>query len=778
MTSLMLISAGLNAMLGAALLLLWRQDPRYLYVRDWGWSWILLSLGLTLGLALVPEIKSGWRYDLQALVASTAIMGSLFLQISGARQYRGLSWRRPIWYSAFIGMMVFILSMAALDHRYAVQAAAVFLVLGSWSCAWWMDQAGHRGERFVAACFVAAGLVHGSSPLLDPAGRSPITHTLGLFVQTTLSLGLILLSAARAHAETRRQNERFSKLAEHSLQGLVVLQDHRVVYANPAARAIFGFAPDQQTQPEDLVEALVPAELRNSARERHQRVLAHEDARIEWEATRLTHQGEPIYIRGLSSHLEWDGAPAELMVMIDDSSRQRAVEALRRQALHDELTDLPNRNFAVERLRELTYLGAPGFALISADLDRFQLVNESLGHAVGDALLHAVARRLCHRLPVHATLSRLGEDQFLVLLEGEPSPETVQAVAEQMLALLDTPFAVEGAELFVHMSAGAALFPQDGRDGASLLRAADSAMHRAKGKAGASFLFFDPTMNGAARARLEAEQSLGKAIAAQEFLLEFQPKFSAGSRRLCGFEALVRWERPERGRISPAEFVPAAERTGQIKALGALILDLAAQQLHEWLGRWGQVLPVAINVSPLQFDDAGFAAHLLEKLDEYQLPPHAIEVEITETAAIGHLERVLPQLHALRRQGVFCTLDDFGTGQSSLTLLRQLPISTMKLDRSMIDPLPEAQACAVVKATCALGQSLQLAIVAEGVETEAQAQAAEALGCTQLQGYHLGRPLSAAAAAELLAQCFAAPSSKPSATQPRCDSMPTQPPSV
>ncbi|MEJ6007990.1 bifunctional diguanylate cyclase/phosphodiesterase [Paucibacter sp. AS339] len=774
MTSLMLISAGLNAMLGAALLLLWQQDKRYPYVRDWGWSWILLSMGLTLGLALIPEQQEGWLYDLQALTASSCIMGSMSLQVAGARNYRGLVWKLRQWLPLFLGMMISIVAMAGIDHSYAVITAATYLLFGCWLCAWWMGHGGHSGERFVAACFVAAGLVHASGPLLDPHSRSPITHTLGLFVQTTLSLGLILLSAARAHAETRRQTDRFTKLAEHSLQGLGVLQNHRVVYTNPAARAIFGFDPGAK-QPNDLVDALVPPELRNAARDRHQRIIADPNARVEWVATRLTQKGEPIYIRGLSSHLEWDGAPAELMVMIDDSSRQLAVDALRRQALHDELTDLPNRNFAVERLRELTYLGAPRFALISADLDRFQLVNESLGHAVGDALLHAVAQRLCKRLPPLATLSRLGEDQFLVLLEGEPSPEVVQCVAGDMLAMLESPFALEGAELFVHMSLGAALFPQDGRDGASLLRAADSAMHKAKGKAGASFLFFDPAMNGAARARLEAEQSLGKAIAEREFLLEYQPKFSAGSRQLCGFEALVRWERPGRGRISPAEFVPAAERTGQIKALGALILDMATQQLREWLDRWGQVLPVAINVSPLQFDDAGFAARVLEKLAEYKLPPHAIEVEITETAAIGHLDRVLPQLHALRRQGVFCALDDFGTGQSSLTMLRQLPISTMKLDRSMIDPLPEAQASAVVKATCALGHSLQLAIVAEGVETESQAQAAEALGCTQLQGYHLGRPLPAAAAAALLAKAFETTASP---AQLRADSMPTQPPSV
>ncbi|MDC8770210.1 putative bifunctional diguanylate cyclase/phosphodiesterase [Roseateles albus] len=770
MTLLLLISAGLNVMFGIALLLLWQQDRRFAYVRWWGFSWILLGCGLSLGPVLHGVIAAGPAQDIQSLLASMALMASQLLQVAGAFDYRGrtLRWGRAL--PLFATTMLVLAVLGSRDFRSALLFGATVMALGCMTSAFLLWRRGRRSERWVSLGFLALALVHFSAPWLEPQARSMITYVSGLLVQTTLSLGLILLSVARAHAETRRQTERFSKLAEHSLQGLVVLQNHQVVYANPAARDIFGFAPGSSEQPEDLVNALVPQELRNAARERHQRALSNPEARIEWEATRLDMQGRPLLIRGLSSHLEWDGAPAELMVMVDDSSRQRAVDALRRQALHDELTDLPNRNFALERLREMTYLGAPPFALISADLDRFQLVNESLGHAVGDALLKAVARRLCNRLPPQAQLTRLGEDQFLVLLEGEADSASVQVLAKQMLALLDTPFAVEGAELFVHMSLGAALFPQDGGDGASLLRAADSAMHRAKGSAGASFMFFDIAMNGASRARLDAEQSLGKAITEREFLLEYQPKFRAGSRQLCGFEALVRWERPGKGRVSPADFVPAAERTGQIKALGELILDIATAQLRAWLDAEGQVLPVAVNVSPLQFDDAGFTSRLLALLDERHLPHDALEVEITETAAIGHVDRVLPQLHRLRKAGVLCSLDDFGTGQSSLTMLRNLPISTMKLDRSMIDPLPEAQASAVVRATCVLGHSLQLEIVAEGVETEVQAQAAEALGCTQLQGYHLGRPLSAAAAGVLLAAALG--------VQLRTDSMPTQPPSV
>lgn len=751
MTWLILISSSLNAILGVTLLLIWRIERRFNYVRQWGWSWILLSGGLTFGIALAEPGVTGLRYDLQALLASMCLMGALSLQLAGARGYRDLPWRRSAWAPLFVGMMLSIVGLALVDQRYAVIAATVFLVIGSLLCAWWIGRGGNRAEVFVGLCFVAVGCVHGSSPLLDPLGRSPITHTAGLFVQTVLSLGLILLAVARAHEQARRQAERFTRLAEHSLQGLAVLQDEKLVYANPAALAIYGFDDPAEVLQRNLFFELVPPESREAALARHRSVLADPGARIDWEGSRISRTGRHLHLRGLSSHMEWDGAPAELVVMVDDSSRQRAVDALRRQALHDELTDLPNRNFAVERLRELSHFGAPAFALISADLDRFQLVNETLGHAVGDALLHAIARRLCRQLPPQALLTRLGEDQFLVLLEGAADRAEAEPVVQQMMGLLEMPFAVDGTELFVHMSVGVALFPQDARDGAALLRAADSAMHRAKASAGAAYVFFDAAMNGASRARLEAEQSLGRAIAAREFLLEYQPKFRAGTRRLCGFEALVRWEPPGRGRVSPGEFIPAAERTGQIKLLGELILDMAATQLREWLDRFGLVVPVAVNVSPLQFDDAGFAARLLAGLDALALPHGLLEIEITETAAIGHLGRVLPQLQRLRAEGVLCSLDDFGTGQSSLTMLRQLPISTMKLDRSMIAPLPEPDASAVVKATCALGQSLKLEIVAEGVETEVQAQAAEALGCTQLQGYHLGRPMSAAQAAQLLA---------------------------
>jgi diguanylate cyclase (GGDEF)-like protein/PAS domain S-box-containing protein len=761
MTPLLIVSAGLIAMLGGALLLLWRQERSQLYVRQWGWSWVLLAVGLGGGPLLQDLFAPGLARNVQIFLASGSLMASQFLQLAGAMEYRRRRMSLRRWLPVYGLVMCALAVLGSQNVPHAVLFGAIVLGLGALASAALLWQHSTGWERGVSYCYVAVALVHLSGPLLDPMGRSVITYGMGLIVQTALSLGLMLLSVGRAHEKARLQAERFTRLAEHSLQGLVVLRQHQVLYANPAARAMFGHALRTDQPAIDVLQDVVSPDLREAARQRHQQVLADPQARIEWEGPRLGYDGRLLHIRGLSSHLAWDGEPAELLVMVDDTERQVALEALRRQALYDELTQLPNRNFAVERLRQLTSLGAPPFTLVSADLDRFQLVNETLGHGVGDALLEAIARRLCSELPPQATVARLGEDQFVMLVEGAAERSQAQVFVDQLLTLMERPFEVEGAKLFVHMSVGVALFPKDAADGPSLLRAADSAMHRAKARAGATYAFFDAAMNRAALARMEAEQALGRALEDGEFRLEYQPKLRAVSRELCGFEALVRWQRPGIGPVSPVDFVPAAERTGQIQALGALIIEMATRQLRAWLDRFGEVLPVAINVSPLQFEDAELVPRLLAALDRQQLPRRALQIEITESAAIGNIKRVLPQLERLREAGVLCALDDFGTGQSSLTMLRQLPIHAMKLDRSMIEPLPGQGASAVVQATCALGQSLGLEIIAEGVETEEQAMAVEALGCTQLQGYYFARPLSVERATDMLRRFIELKSSQP-----------------
>lgn len=755
MTGSLLISNSLIALLGVALLVLARLEPGHPHISDWGWSHVLLALGLTLGVALVPPDVNSAHYKVQATAATAAIIASLALQLAGAARYRGRPWRWRVNAPLFLALLGTILALALVQQRHAVVVAALVLTGGAWLAASWLWKEGARGERFVAGCFIASGLVHLSGPLLDPLARSSVTHILGTYVQAVLAMALILLSVRRAHHETQRVNSRLRQLYEQSMQGLLVVRDRHAVYANPAALAMFGYDRVEDIGP---IAPLIAAGDIEGARDRYARLLQQRSGQIAWEGERRKRDGTAIYLRGSSSYIEWEGGPALLVLMLDDTERQRATEALRRQALHDELTDLPNRHAALDRLAALTAPGSPGFALLSADLDRFQLVNESLGHETGDALLQAIAARLREALPPDALVARLGEDQFLLLHPGVEDDAAALLVGQRLLALMNLPFAVAHRALYVHLSVGIARFPAHGQNGAALLRAADIAMHQAKQQAGAAVVAFRPGMAAAAGGLLEIEQALAAAIDREEFQLDYQPKFEAGTRRLAGFEALVRWQRPGRGRVSPADFIPAAERTGQIVPLGALILRQAAQQLRAWRQQGLPVMPVAINVSPLQFEDVGFADWLLDLVRAHGVDPALIEVEITETAAMTHMDRVLPQLARLREAGVGVAFDDFGTGQSSLTLLRRLPITTLKLDRSMIDPLPEPSAGAVVRAACVLAEALGLTIVAEGVETESQAAEVEGLGCTHLQGWLLSRPLGPDAAAGLLS----APSAHPS----------------
>jgi diguanylate cyclase (GGDEF)-like protein/PAS domain S-box-containing protein len=747
MTWLLLISSSLLLMVGLAMLVLSRLEPAHRHIRDWGWSLAFLAFGLALGVALVPPDTQSLQYRLQAPVATACIIASLAWQLAGASHYSGRPWHWRRTVPLFVAMLGFILALALVQLHLAVVAAALALTGGAWLAAWWMWSSGQRAERFVAACFVALGCVHLSGPMIDPLARSPATHIVGTYVQGTLAMALVLLSVRRAHREARLIGERLRQLYERSMQGLAVLRDGRTVYANPAALAMFGF--DQAGGELDIYRMIASADV-EPARARYQRLMEDRVGHIVWEGERYRRDGSAIYVRGSSSYIEWEGGPALLVLMLDDTERQRATQALRRQALHDELTDLPNRNAALARLAEMTVPGADGFALLSADLDRFQLVNESLGHDTGDALLRAIADRLRRALPPEALLARLGEDQFLLLQPGVEDDAAALLAGQQLLALLNAPFVVGHRALYVHMSVGIARFPAQGLDGAALLRAADVAMHQAKQQAGAAVVAYRTGMASGAGDLLEIEQALAAAIEREEFLLEYQPKYACGSRALAGFEALVRWQRPGRGRVSPADFIPAAERTGQIVALGALILRQAARQLSAWQQRGLAVLPVAVNVSPLQFEDAGFADALLALVRAHGVDPVLVEVEITETAAMTHMDRVLPQLARLREAGVGVAFDDFGTGQSSLTLLRRLPITTLKLDRSMIEPLPEPSAGAVVRAACVLAEALGLAVVAEGVETDLQAEAAERLGCTHLQGFLLSRPLGADQAGALL----------------------------
>ncbi len=425
-------------------------------------------------------------------------------------------------------------------------------------------------------------------------------------------------------------------------------------------------------------------------------------------------------------------------------------------AHYDALTGLPNRTLLAERSREAIALakkdGSP-LAVVFVDLDHFKHVNDSLGHRVGDALLVAIAERLRSVVREKDTVCRLGGDEFILLLPGA-SAHGAERVAGKLLDASRQPYQIDRHELTMAPSMGIAVFPQDGMDFDTLAQSADVAMYRAKQGGRGTFCFFTPEMQAHSARALMLENALRRALERDQFRLHYQPQLCIATGRLRGVEALLRWHHPELGAVSPAEFIPLAEDSGQILAIGDWVLRTALAQLRAWQDAGHAVPAVAVNLSAVQFRRPGMPERIAELLEEAGLPAQALELELTEGAALDdpYLAGVtMAQLQAL---GVRIAIDDFGTGYSSLSLLKRFPISKLKIDQSFVrdlgdDPSDRALVSAIVR----MAQALGIDTTAEGVETPQQLDFLRAQGCTEAQGYHCGRPM---AAQELLAWIAAA----------------------
>ncbi|MGB9739751.1 sensor domain-containing protein [Chloroflexus sp.] len=416
------------------------------------------------------------------------------------------------------------------------------------------------------------------------------------------------------------------------------------------------------------------------------------------------------------------------------------------QAHHDALTGLPNRLLFEDRLQQAIDLARRNNSLVAVlfiDLDRFKHVNDTLGHAIGDLLLIQVARRFELCLRATDTLARHGGDEFLLVLPEITSPQHVATVARRLHEALDHPFFINGHEIFVSASIGASLYPIDGSDVVSLQRAADIAMYRAKHTLRNSFQFFDATITNTLLEQLQIETLLRRAVERNELLLHYQPKVDR-SGNIAGFEALLRWNSAELGMVSPVRFISVAEETGLIIPIGIWVLTELARQVREWQRQGLPLVPVAANVSALQFAHVDFVRQVADILAQAALPAGWLELELTETMLMGQIEDLRRQLTELRRLGVTLAIDDFGTGYSSLSYLHRLPINILKIDRSFVMRLDQRDATverSIIDAIIALGHHLGMQVVAEGVETEGQFQLLLCAGCDLFQGYYIGQPL-------------------------------------
>jgi len=421
------------------------------------------------------------------------------------------------------------------------------------------------------------------------------------------------------------------------------------------------------------------------------------------------------------------------------SELQEAQARAQHLADHDALTGLPNRRLLEDRLTQALALSQRNrmqTAVMFVDIDRFKAINDSLGHAAGDALLKEISLRLVNQLRLGDTICRIGGDEFVVVLPEVKRSSDVAQVAQKVIEQLAQPVPLEARELIVTASIGIAVFPDDGGDAETLIRNADAAMYAAKELGRANYQFFTERMNQSASRRLALESDLRRALGKDELRVHYQRIVEADGARPASHEALVRWQHPERGLVLPGEFIQLAEDTGLILRIGEWVLREACG----WAQRAGGV-PVAVNLSPRQFNDARLAETVAQALAESGLAPHLLELEITESTAMQHTDATLATLEKLKRLGVSISIDDFGTGYSSLAYLRRFPVDKLKIDRSFVAVAPaDKEQAAIISAIVALAHALQIEVVAEGVETEAQREFLARCGCDYLQGYLIGRP--------------------------------------
>lgn len=434
-------------------------------------------------------------------------------------------------------------------------------------------------------------------------------------------------------------------------------------------------------------------------------------------------------------------------VFSDITAIKSAYEKLNHLAHHDPLTGLPNRLLLEDRLhlaiqrarRENTHL-----AVLFLDLDRFKTINDSLGHHVGDRVLCEVSSRLDHLIRESDTVARFGGDEFLILMEGIAGPSVASHIADKILQnLSEAPVSVE-QEFFVGASIGISLFPQDGNDPETLIKHADVAMYRAKERGRNTHEFFAPELAQSSPERFRLDTELRRAMDRDELRLYLQPQFSLQTGQLVGAEALVRWQHPERGLVMPGEFIAAAEESGMIVPIGEWVQRTACHCWADWHARGLQPGILAINVSGVEFRRGRIQESIRKILEATRMPPALLELEITESAIMGQAENSIQALHGLRAMGVSLAIDDFGTGYSSLAYLKRLPLNKLKVDQSFVRGLPhDSDDCAIARAVIALGHSLQLTIIAEGVETLEQSEFLRLEGCDEMQGYLRARPMPA-----------------------------------
>ena len=566
-------------------------------------------------------------------------------------------------------------------------------------------------------------------PHFDGAGQQ-----LGSFVLIT-----DITERWRAERTVRQSEERMRKFTEATDEAIVFHRDGIITDGNEALTRLTGYALPEVVglsifnfiSPEWRAVALDYT--RSGREDPYEVTIRHKD-------------GHAIPVEVVGKTMPLHHADYRIVIVRDITARKQAQEREAFIALHDSLTQLPNRHFLMEQLTQVLSLARRRHgrvAVLFMNLDHFKTVNDSLGHHAGDQLLRNVAARLRSGVRDADGVARLGGDEFVVVLTDIETPDDAAMVADKLLAAMHGVFTIDQLPLTISPSIGIALYPEHGHSADQLLRCANAAMHHAKESGRGNRQFYDPSMDASTLDVLRHERLLREAIATGAFELHYQPQLCLADGALQGLEALVRWRHPERGLVGPDEFITFSESRGLITPIGRWVLREACRQLKAWQDEGLAMVPVAINLSALEFRQRDVAAEIAAVLRETGLAPQYLDIEMTESVLMHQTGQVLDTLNALKALGVSISIDDFGTGYSSLAYLKRYPIDKLKIDRSFVMDTPDnADDVAIVTAIIQMARSLQLKTVAEGVQTQAQVELLTELGCDSMQGFLVSEPMN------------------------------------
>ncbi|HEX5126644.1 MAG TPA: EAL domain-containing protein [Rhodocyclaceae bacterium] len=540
-------------------------------------------------------------------------------------------------------------------------------------------------------------------------------------------------------AELRLQNMRFNAALENMPQGLCMFDhDKRLVVSNVQYAKIYGLDPEELKIGTPLRTILERRVATGQSPENSHKYIEQRLVEVEKSAHVTVNELKDGRFIEVKHRPLTDGG--WVAIHDDVTVQKRSEERISHMAHHDALTDLPNRLMLREQLDLHMHAVRHGasLAVLCLDLDLFKRVNDTLGHPVGDALLCAIGRRLRECVRESDVVARLGGDEFAIIQAGVPQPISASVLAQRLVDEMAKPFVADGHEIVIGTSIGISVAPNDGIDPDFLLKCADMALYRAKENGRNAFSFFESGMDAIMHERRALEIDIRKAFAADEFELFYQPLVNLERNTISGFEALLRWNHPTRGLVSPAKFIPLAEETGLIVPLGEWVLRQACVEA----AKWPSDLKVAINLSPVQFRSKSLVPVVMSAIANAGISSTRVELEITEAILLHNNEATLSTLHQMRDLGVHISMDDFGTGYSSLSYLRSFPFDKIKIDRSFVQGLEKNKdAIAIIHAVSELGTSLGMTTTVEGIETKEQLELVRAEGCTEVQGYLFSKPL-------------------------------------